>query len=93
MGTRQNTIVLCNAADESTCSTLLYIHLKAQYCVAGGKSGNFPGRNLPTRTVVNLRSSLVLINQSILNLLRVHFIHTELGEPQHSTVLYMYVNV
>ncbi len=51
--------------------------------LAGGKSGNSPGRNLPTCIVINLRSSLVIINQSNLNLLRVHFIYTELGEPQY----------
>ncbi len=44
--------------------------------MAGGKSGKTPGRNLPTRTVLNLRNSLVVINQSISNLLRVHFFHT-----------------
>ncbi len=51
--------------------------------MAGEKSGNSPGRNLPTRKVINLRSNLVIINQSILNHLHVHFIHTELGEPQY----------
>jgi hypothetical protein len=44
--------------------------------VAGGKSGKTHRRNLQTRTVVNLRNSLVLINESISNLLRVHFFHT-----------------
>ncbi len=53
--------------------------------VAAGKSGNTPGRNLPTRTVDNMRTgnSFVIINQSISNLLRVHFFHTVLGEPQY----------
>jgi hypothetical protein len=46
--------------------------------VAGGKSGKIPGRNLPTRTVANLRNSLVAINQSISNLLHVHFFHTDI---------------
>ncbi len=52
---------------------------------AGGKSGNTPERNLPNRTVVNLRTgySFVIINQSFSNLLRVHSIHTVLGEPQY----------
>jgi hypothetical protein len=54
-----------------------YIYM---YCtVAGGKSGKTPGRNLPTRTEVNLRNSLVVINQSVSNLLRVQFFHTVLG--------------
>ncbi len=53
--------------------------------VAGGKSGKTPERNLPIRTVVNLRNSLVLKNQSLSNLLRVHFFHPVLGEPQYRT--------
>jgi hypothetical protein len=35
-----------------------------------------PGRNLPTRTVVILRNSLVATNQCNSNLLCVHFFHT-----------------
>jgi hypothetical protein len=46
--------------------------------VAGRKSGKTSGRNLPTPTVANLRNSLVAINQSISNLLHVHFFHTDI---------------
>ncbi len=49
-----------------------YIYM---YCTVAGKSRKTPGRNLPTRTEVNMRNSLVVINQSISNLLRVHFFH------------------
>jgi hypothetical protein len=51
--------------------------------VADGRSGNSPGINLPSRTLINLRSSLIIKNLSIFNLFRVHFIHTELGESLH----------
>jgi hypothetical protein len=44
---------------------------KTGHTVAGGKSGKTPGRNFSTRTVVNLRNSLV------------HFFHKVLGEPQY----------
>ncbi len=52
--------------------------------IADGKSGNFPGRNLPTCIVINLRSSLIIINQSTLNLLHGHFILIR-NKESHST--------
>jgi hypothetical protein len=50
--------------------------------VAGGKSGKTPRRNLLTCKSVNLYNRSVVITQSISNLLRVHFFHRVLGEPQ-----------
>jgi hypothetical protein len=55
---------------------------------AGRKSGNGPGRNLPTWILINLRSSI--INQSTLNLLRAHFSHKLLGEPHYTVYTRMY---
>jgi hypothetical protein len=49
-----------------------------QGTVAARKSGRSPGRNLPTRLVVNLRNCPVIINQSISVLARVHFLQTSI---------------
>jgi hypothetical protein len=59
--------------------------------VAGRKSGKTPGRNLPTRTVVNLRKSLVVIKQFISNLLRVHFFYTDIRRAtKYNLKIYAY---